>query len=510
MAQGHMILSYYLHGNQPKISEVVRKVNKRLQQAGMEPVTESRVRRFLREYNINHEAQGVMAREGEKAYNDKCAPYIKRNVSLILPGDVMVSDGHKLAFPIQHPDTKKPARMSLIAHQDLRTRAILGWEIMPTENTAAIASSLRRSMLWLGRLVSGLDDMAFVPRVMNIDNGKAYKSHFFGGMKGKTMVDVGGAGLYDQLMPYGFVGVAYSKAYNGQEKFIERFWRDTSDLERSMANYTGTSIAMKPARLRRGEYMHREIAEKLSLNVAPTIAEAHYEIALWAHEYNLRHQAKNSLLKGMCPYEALGEGLETLKEKEGDSISDRIVSRDTLMFLMMASTTRRLTRNGISLFGRQYLSPELHDLAKGQREFVVRYDFDRLNGVAIYHPNGEFVCFAPEFCPNGGIHPAAKLLGSADDVAAYKDAAKLKNGLHRATRKEVKHLMLGAAEAGFTLLVQNEVMPDVIRQQVKAAEAAAEERRLTGTDDGREIELEQRRRRLYALMSPADPDEDFL
>ena len=102
---------------------------------------------------------------------------------------------------------------------------------------------------------------------------------------------------------------------------------------------------------------------------------------------------------------------------------------------------------------------------------MIRYDFDRLESVAIYHPNGEFLCFAPEYCPNGGVHPAAKLLGTAGDVAAYKEAAKLKNGLHRATRKEVKQVILGAAAAGFGQLVQEEVMPDLLRKQERINQA---------------------------------------
>ncbi len=502
MEQGEMILAYYLHGNQPKISEVVRKVNRKLYERGAEQVTERRVRRFLREYNINNEAQVVMAREGEKAYNDKCAPFIKRNNDRILPGDVMVSDGHKIAFQIQHPVSGKPMRMMLISHQDQYSRAILGWEIMPSENTAAIASSLRRSMLWLGNILTGEDALAFVPRVMNIDNGKAFKSRYFTGLKGLTMEAVGGFGLYDQLKPFGFKGVNYSKPYNGQEKTIERFWGNFAEMERSMPNYTGTSIAMKPAHLRRGEYMHREIASKLQLNTAPTIAEAHYLIALWMHENNLRPTSKTSKIGGKSPYEALEEGLVLLREREKELLAERLISRDELTFLMMPQITRTLKRNGITLFGRNYFSPELHDLAKGQRELTVRYDFDRIDGVAVYHPNGEFICFAQEYCPNGGIHPAAKFLGTPEDVAEYHKAANIKNSLHRATRRSAKTGLLNAAEKGFTPLLQGEVMPDVVRQQVKAAEEQAQkeaERALmTGTDGGYRLTAQEEQERAVA------------
>jgi len=141
-------------------------------------------------------------------------------------------------------------------------------------------------------------------------------------------------------------------------------------------------------------------------------------------------------------------------------------------------------------------------LAKGQRELTVRYDFDRIDGVAVYHPNGEFICFAQEYCPNGGIHPAAKFLGTPEDVAEYHKAANIKNSLHRATRRSAKTGLLNAAEQGFNQLVQVEVMPDVVRQQVKAAEEQAQkeaERALmTGTDGGYRLTAKEEQERAVA------------
>ena len=39
-------------------------------------------------------------RDGEKALSDKVEPYIKRDASLLDVGDILVADGHKLAFQV--------------------------------------------------------------------------------------------------------------------------------------------------------------------------------------------------------------------------------------------------------------------------------------------------------------------------------------------------------------------------------------------------------------------------
>jgi putative transposase len=509
--QAQIVLGYYQNPNALKISEIVRRANRKLHQMGKEKVSESRVRRFLKEYTADHGAAVVMARQGEKAYEDTCAPWIKRNPELILPGDLLVADGHVLNFTVQDPLRRKARRMTLIFHEDMRSKAVVGWEIMPTESTQAIAASFRRAMLWMGYLLTGDEDAALVPRSMMLDNGKAFKSKYFSGLPG-TLKESGVAGLFEELRPYGFAGVQFARAYHGQTKPVERTFGMFAELERGVASYTGTSIAMKPARLMRGEFLHRDLAELLQANVAPTLEEAHLMVAMWVHEHHQMTSSKSRYLEGKSRYEVLEEGFVRLMERDGEALKGRIISESELRYLMMRETTRTLHRNGLSLFGRQYLSPELHDMAKGQRELVIRYDLDRLDRVAVYHPNGEYLCIAPEWCADGGVHPAVKLLGSGDDEAKFEAAARVQAEMRNGTKTQTRRSILAAAEAGFGGFVGREIAPAVARLKARGEgeERLAAARQKTGTDDGREIELEQRRRRLYALMSPADPDEDFL
>lgn len=108
-------------------------------------------------------------REGEKALNDKVEPYIERDLSKIEVGDVLVADGHVLNFEVINPFTGKPTRATLVGFLDWKSTALVGYEIMMTENTQCIASALRNAILNLGK----------IPKIVYQDNGRAFKAKYF-------------------------------------------------------------------------------------------------------------------------------------------------------------------------------------------------------------------------------------------------------------------------------------------------------------------------------------------
>jgi putative transposase len=505
--EAQIILGYYLSDNKRTVADVVKKTNRRLKELGQEPVTESRVRRWIKQYEADHGAMVDMAREGEKFYEDHHAPWMKRNPELWLPGDRLVADGHILNFNVQDPVRRKARRMALIFHEDEASKAIVGWEIMPTESTQAIASSLRRAMLWMGFLLTGDENAAFVPRQLQHDNGTAFKAKFLRGLPGDTLQETGVGGMFEQLRPYGFLGCQFSRPYHGQTKQVERSWRQFASLERDMSSYTGSSIEMKPARLLRGEFMHRDLAKVLGGNIVPTLEEAHMLVAMWVHEHNQdTNTARSRYLKGRSRYEALEDGFAKLMERDGDMMKSRIISETELRFLMMRTETRTLRRNGISLFGKEYISPTLHDMAKGARELIVRYDFDRMNEIAVYHPNGEFIGMAEEWCRNGGHHPAALVTGTVSQAAEYRKDAAFQAELRNGTKKAVRKSVLALAESGFGGFANREIAPAVARLHAQGEAARKQEKRLlkTGTDASMEIPAE-------FILLPDEPkkEEDF-
>lgn len=91
-------------------------------------------------------------------------------------GDILVADGHKLAFQVISPFTGKPCRATLVGFLDWKSTALVGYEIMLEENTQCIASALRNAII----------NLDMIPKVVYQDNGRAFRAKYFTDDKGFT------------------------------------------------------------------------------------------------------------------------------------------------------------------------------------------------------------------------------------------------------------------------------------------------------------------------------------
>jgi putative transposase len=90
-------------------------------------------------------------------------------ISKLEVGDVLIADGHTLNFQVINPFTGKPTRATLVGFLDWKSTALVGYEIMMSENTQCIASALRNAIINLG----------MIPKVVYQDNGRAFKAKYF-------------------------------------------------------------------------------------------------------------------------------------------------------------------------------------------------------------------------------------------------------------------------------------------------------------------------------------------
>ncbi len=380
--------------------------------------SESTYRRWLQRWKESNYHLWVFARKGAKAWNDQCAMYLERNMDLLNVGDVIVADGHSLNFEIVNPWTGKPKNhMTLILFYDMASNMPLGWEIMPTENTAAISSALRRAVLRLGKY----------PRVIYLDNGKAFKSRFFRGSK--SFDEAGYAGLYERMG----CQTIYAWPYHGQSKTVERFFGTFAELERLVPGYTGTSIEDKPPRMMRGEKLHRKIHEQQFGNRCLSMEEAHTLIAYWFDEYARRPQRGH--LEGKTPMEVFSLG-------KGPG-----VNKAELIWLMMSLEEKTIHRNGVTFRGENYYHPALY----GRRHKVtIRYDLQDTSSLWILDQQGELICEATRV---EKLHPAAAQLGSAEDKEKLRQ--------HIALKREQEKQAAASARS----LLRDEILP-AHRQQM--------------------------------------------
>lgn len=419
--QKNALIRFLMRPGEPTIAAAFREANKALAFEGLEPIgSQSSAYRYIREdFLPYHFGEWTYVRKGAKAWNDQCAFFIERDYSLIEVGDIIVADGHKLNFEIVNPWTNKAQRMELVLWFDMKANFPLGWEIMPSEDTQAIASALRRACMVLGKY----------PKVAYLDNGRAFRSKYF---NGQDLRQTGVGGLFYSLG----IQTLFAWPYHGQSKTVERFFGTFAELERWAPSYSGTSIEAKPPRMLRGERMHRAIYEESGARPL-TLQEAHYAVALFFDEYIQRPQKGH--LNGRCPAEVFLEGC-------GAGLSDNELMR--LRELMLHKQSRKLHRNGISLFGKNYYHAELYSRT---HQVVVKYDPQEIDDqgdlahVLVYDQQGNFLCRADKV---RGVHPAARILGNDTHQRELKASIELKKGQEK-----------GAADVAKTMLL-NVVMPE--------------------------------------------------
>jgi hypothetical protein len=77
----------------------------------------------------------VKLREGESAFVAKCEPYIERDYTSIDSNDIWCADDHRFDVMIKHEG--RFIRPILTGFEDLRSRMIVGWKIIPHDANAA-------------------------------------------------------------------------------------------------------------------------------------------------------------------------------------------------------------------------------------------------------------------------------------------------------------------------------------------------------------------------------------
>lgn len=399
-----------LNPKKPSIGTATNLVRYALTRQDRQPHSEMTFRRYAGHLRARQNDLWTFAREGHKALVDKVAPFIRRDASMLEVGQVLVADGHRLNFLMINPYTGKPIRATIIVYLDWKSYYPAGFEIMPEENTQAIASALRNAILNLGK----------IPQVCYQDNGKAFRSRFFTAQE--NLEDCGFYGLFGRL------GIApvFAQPYNARAKVVEGWFRHFSDTyERLMISFTGSSITDKPAWMMRNEKFHRAMHN----NYVFSVDEVREYINIWL-DYSGAQE--NPYIKGKTRRQVFEEG-------RGPGVNPA-----QLDDLMMAQHVTRLSRNGVRLFGQEYYNEALYGL---QQEVLVKYTLWDLASVKIYDLKGKFICEAPRV---ERVHPMARLFGTADDKAALDQAQRAQRRLIAGTRERTTDLLSPVSEIGWS------------------------------------------------------------
>jgi len=316
----------------------------------------------------------------------------------------------------------------LIGFFDWKSRTLIGWDIGFTENTQLIASALRRAILTLGKF----------PKIVLLDNGKAFKSKIFTGDVDFTQC--GFAGMFARLE----IKTVFAWPYNARSKPIERFFQDFGNqFERYLPSFCGSGINDKPASMMRNEKLMKEMyesARKKPLDVKTVLAGMNewWKFHAWQAHPTLKGQTKGEVFES-----GRGPGVDP----------------ERLTYLMMDTKVKRIGRNGIRFLHADYF----HEALFGFRdEVVIRYDLHNISQIHVYLKRGDFLCTAER---RKAIHPMAAHLGDAQDVTELKhriaEQRRLKNQTTRLAEQslQITHSMDAVNELPWNKVI--EISPDL-------------------------------------------------
>jgi len=416
----NLLLTLSLHPNRLKIAYAITLTKNYLKRQGIEsPSSDRTLRRFTDEFKREHYDLWVLHREGEKALDDNVLPYIERDRNLLEVGEGLVADGHRMNLEAINPFTGKPCRAAVVFFWDWRSSYPLGWEIMIEESTQCIASALRNAILTLGKN----------PKWLLIDNGKAFKAKVFTSDINLTETEV--LGMFARLN----INVHFASPYNAKSKPVERFHETFGDqFERTMESFIGSSVEDKPAWTKRNE----KLARSLHNPKIPRISEINDRMFEW-REFYVDQPSKG--LGGQMPREIFETG-------KGPGVDPA-----ELVYLMMPREIKRITRNGIDLFGCYWFNEALYGL---RDHVVVKYSLSDLSKIYCFHDN-EFLCTLE---PRPKTHPMASESGTPKDMEDVKRMIAQKRNLKKQTVKLYKMLGRKAESLPWKEIVQE--IPDVI------------------------------------------------
>ena len=398
-AEIKIFMGLLLHPNRLSIGKAIALTKYKLKEQGQSFIpADITFRRYAKWFKDNNYDKWILARDGEKALSDKVEPYIKREASLLEVGDILVADGHKLAFQVINPFTGKPTRATLVGFLDWKSTALVGYEIMLEENTQCVASALRNAII----------NLDMIPKVVYQDNGRAFRSKYFNDDKGFT--ELGFQGLYSKLG----IETVFARPYNARAKVIERFFKEFQEgFEKLLPSYIGSSINNKPAYMMRNEKLHKN----LHRDYIPTIQETIKMIDMWL-------SFKNSQ---PCPNASNKTIAEVLSERKRQNIDI-----NTLDDLMLATEVKTIQRNGIRFLNCDYFDERLYGF---KSKVLIKYNLFDLTKIKVFTPKGEYLCTAERVTET---HPMAKLLGDVKDYEDYKQKIEKQRKLRRKTINSVK------------------------------------------------------------------------
>ncbi len=118
----------------------------------------------------------VLARKGEKAFNDRCGVYVNRLYDNMVSNDYWIADGHTFdVISVMEDGSERTHRLTLSAFIDARSGIFVGWVVTDHPSSDATLLALRKAIKRYG-----------IPKNIYVDNGREYLNIDIGGTGHRT------------------------------------------------------------------------------------------------------------------------------------------------------------------------------------------------------------------------------------------------------------------------------------------------------------------------------------
>ena len=258
----------------------------------------------------------VLARQGEKAFNDQCGMYISRNPDTLRANDLWVTDQRQVDVRLRDGG-EHLGRIWMVSFLDVATDKVCGYGFGPVLSSDVVMMAATMAVSLCG-----------VPGAVHMDLGKEFICKAFNGSTHKFSGEV----LYRQAEGlWTSLGTRIVKAIgrNPQTKTDER-WHEiiTDQFDKRFPGYCGSNTDERPEKLADEEAQHLAwLADKTGTAPrTPLVTMGQYMHAFvdWAeNEWNAKARGRGKMRRGMTPNEAYNakrptDGFRTITIEELD------------------------------------------------------------------------------------------------------------------------------------------------------------------------------------------------
>lgn len=367
-------LYYYLDQSQPSIEQCIGYAKDWTREKQPELYTEipgyhSFYRKVQRDilYGVK-----VLGREGEKAFDDKCGPYIRRVYDDLRSNEWWIADNHTFDVFIRDPDGTL-YRPHLTAFLDARSGIFTGWYITRNPCSDATLIALRAGILSKG-----------LPENIYVDNGREFLNHDIGGLGHRQRKKKEGVELHEPPGVFKRLGISMTNAIvrNAKAKIIERRFRDVKDhLSKLFETYTGGTVLEKPERLKYVLKKDAVYTEAEFKEIVEQLIEWHFNL----EPYNGAVTAD----RGKAKLDVFHEHLTRQRKAAPEELS---------LMLMRSSRIQTVGRRGVHLDiagGRiDYWNDDFVQLMQKEKVYY-RYDPEDLSEIRVYDLEDKFIMTVP-------------------------------------------------------------------------------------------------------------------